>query len=108
MGTEVSFGDHVRIADTEGTRAGGWAGRDGHCWGITTPSVTGIEVVGGSQGDLALNVHFDEEALPDAWFHPDLVEYVDHAAGTEATAGDARFIRDDGGDWLPVEKDGPQ
>jgi hypothetical protein len=63
-------------------------GRDGQCWGITTPSVTGVEVVGGSVGDLAFNVHFDHEAIADAWFRPDLVEYLDHVPGTDATVGD--------------------
>jgi hypothetical protein len=108
MGANVSFADHVRIVDAHETRRGGWAGHHGKCWGITTPSVTGVQVIGGTEGDLAFNVHFDEDTVPDAWFHPDLVEYVDHAAGTDIRVGNHHLVRDAAGDWHPAEDDGPQ
>ena len=49
-------------------------------------------VVGGSDGDLAFIDHFDDESVPAAWFHPDLVEYIDHAEGTRARIGDTRLL----------------
>jgi hypothetical protein len=84
----------------------------GQVYGETTPSVTGVEVIGAVQEDYAINVFLNErnEALwfaPDLvevigavqedyainvflnernealWFAPDLIEFVDHAPGTE-------------------------
>ena len=68
MGASVSFGDHVRhvrIVETDETRRGGWAGLVGQCDGFTTPSVTGVRVVGGP-ADLAFSVHFEDGSVPDA------------------------------------------
>jgi hypothetical protein len=108
MGADISFADHVRIVDASETRRGGWAGRQGQCWGITTPSITGVRVIGGTEGDLAFNIHFDEDTVPDAWFHPDLVEYVDRAAGTDMTVGDLHVVRDSAGDRHPAQDVGPR
>jgi hypothetical protein len=66
-----------------------------------------VQVIGGTESDLAFNVHFDEDAVPDAWFHPNLVEYVDHAAGTDMRVGNRHVVRDAVGDWQPAEDDGP-
>ena len=73
----------------------------GVCYGMTTPSVTGVEVVGGAPNDVALNVHFDDEEVPDAWFAPELVVLVDHGVGSRATVGDQAFVKTEGGDWVP-------
>ena len=62
----ISFGDRVRILATDETRASGHAGWVGQCYGFTTPSVTGVEVVGPAGQELAYNIHF--EAGHDAWF----------------------------------------
>jgi len=97
---DIAFGDNVRIAATESTSASGHADRLGVCYGMTTPSVTGVEVVGGAPDDVALNVHFHDEAAEDAWFAPDLVLLVDHAVGSRATVGDRAFIKTDDGDWV--------
>ena len=51
-----AFGDRVRIKETPETRASGVAGLEGDVYGFTTPSVTAIEVVGGSPDDFAINV----------------------------------------------------
>jgi len=40
MEAGISFGDNVRIIDTDETRQGGWAGLTGSCMGFTTPSIT--------------------------------------------------------------------
>jgi hypothetical protein len=74
---EVEFGDDVRIASAPETQALGYAGRSGSCVSITTPSLTGVEVIGDLRNDRALNVHFDEPYIEDAWFSPELVEFVD-------------------------------
>jgi hypothetical protein len=68
---------------------------------MTTPSVTDVEVVGGAADDVALNVHFDDEAVQDAWFAPELVALVDHAVGSRATVGDHAFIKAEDGTWVP-------
>ena len=102
MEAGISFGDNVRIIDTDETRQGGWAGLTGSCMGFTTPSITGVEVVGGP-ADQALHVQFDSDSIANAWFHPDLVEYVDYAPGTEITIGDTRLVREPTGEWRHIE-----
>ena len=47
------LGDIVDIVSSPETVAAGFAGRRGTCYGFTTPSVTGVEVVGSSDDDLA-------------------------------------------------------
>ena len=100
---DISFGDTVRIVVSESTTASGHADLIGACHGMTTPSVTGAEVVGGGADDVALNVHFDDEAVEDAWFAPELVTLVDHAVGSRATVGDHAFVKDEGGKWQPEQ-----
>ena len=101
---EISFGDSVRIRDTPATRASGHAGRQGMCWGVTTPSATGVDVIGELSDDAALSVHFDAEESADAWFAPDLVEFVDHAVGAQVRIGDSELVRSDTGAWLKSKK----
>jgi hypothetical protein len=78
------FGDHVRIRPAAETEAAGIAGRGGLVYGITTMSVTGVEVVGSPTEDVALNVVIDE-SNESVWLAPSLVEFVDHDAGTTIT-----------------------
>jgi hypothetical protein len=98
----ISFGDNVRVASTPLTTALGLAGLTGQVYGETTPSVTGIEVIGETKDDYAINVQLDErnETL---WFVADLLEFVDHAPGTEIVVGDKRFVRSASGEWVPDE-----
>ena len=100
---DISFGDHVRIVVSESTTAAGHSGRIGVCYGMTTPSVTGVKVVGGVADDVALNVHFDDEGVEDAWFAPELVALVDHAVGSRATVGDHAFVKDEAANWEPEQ-----
>jgi hypothetical protein len=102
MEAEISMGDRVRIVETDETRQGDWAGLTGHCWGVTTPSITQVEVIGGPASQ-AFHVHFDSGSIADAWFHPSLVEYVDHAPGTQIAIGDTRLVREPTGEWRPME-----
>ena len=96
----VSFGDKVCIRATKETEAVGVAGLKGHVCGETTPSVTGVEVIGTPSADFAVNVHIEErdEAY---WFAPELVEFIDHAPGTEIRLEgvDKRWIRTEDGGW---------
>ena len=66
-------------------------------YGFTTPSVTSVVAVGGAHNDLAFNVGFADGV--DEWFAPEVVDFVDHAAGTEMQIGEHRFVRSADGEW---------
>lgn len=61
--------------------------------------MTNVHVIGGLESDIAFNVHFEEHDLEDAWFAPDLLEFVDHSAETVISIGDATFVRREDGEW---------
>ena len=65
--------------------------------------MTNVEVIGGLDEDEALNVHFDDDEVVDAWFRPDLVEFVDHSPGTTGRIGDAHLVRHAEGGWRKVD-----
>ncbi|WP_126421485.1 hypothetical protein [Asticcacaulis excentricus] len=94
----ISFGDNVRIASTPETIKLGVAGKNGQVYGITTPSVTGIEMIGQSPKDNAVNVYF-EDASEALWFAPELVEFVDHGAGTAVEIAGQKSVRNTDGSW---------
>ena len=52
----VSFGDNVRVVDSEQTRALKVSGLTGQVYGETTPSITGVEVIRELKSDTAVNV----------------------------------------------------
>jgi hypothetical protein len=97
---QISFGDNVRVRDTAATRTAGVAGLIGSVYGETTPSVTGVDVIGEITHDYAINVHFEErgEAF---WFAPDQLEFVNHGAGSEITLKgiDKKWTRTESGEW---------
>ncbi|WP_411825561.1 hypothetical protein [Luteolibacter sp. AS25] len=95
-----SFGDTVRILPSSETDLKTLSGRVGSVYGETTPSVTGVEVVGDCPNDYALNVHFDELAQS-FWFAPALVEFVDHKTGSELSLDgvNKKWIRNDSSEW---------
>jgi hypothetical protein len=95
----ISFGDNVRVTSTPLTVSLGLAGLTGAVYGETTPSVTGVEVIGGVAADYAINVQLDgrDESL---WFAPELLEFVDHAPGTEIVIGNKRMVRSASGEWV--------
>lgn len=100
--TRVSFGDNVRIVHDPSTVASGHAGLCGVCYGETTPSVTGVEVVGKPEDDYALNVSFEPaDGVAAAWFDRRLVELVGHGAGTRVVIGDKAHVRAADGSWTP-------
>ncbi len=96
----ADFGDHVRIGATEETQRLGLAGRQGIVYGWTTPSVTGVSVIGSSAEDYAVNVNF-EELNETYWFSDDLVEFVDHAPGNviQLDGVDVEWVRLPNGEW---------
>jgi hypothetical protein len=95
-----TFGDRVRILPSAETEGKGIAGLVGQVYGQTTPSVTGVEVIGELRTDYAINVFFDDrqESL---WFARELVEFVDHAPGTVVTVEGAgkKWVRTESGEW---------
>ena len=52
----ISFGDNVRVVSTPLTVSLGLAGLTGQVYGETSPSVTGVEAVGETSKDYAINV----------------------------------------------------
>jgi hypothetical protein len=99
---EISFGDQVRFRDVPRTRALGLAGRVGQVFGQTTPSVSGVEVVGPADADYAICVALEDNVEP-RWFSPQLLESVDHAPGTTASLGGKHFVRTAAGEWIEEE-----
>ena len=100
LASMTGFADRVRIKRTEETERLGLAGREGQVFGHTTPSVTEVAVVGALSEDYAINVHFDE--LDEGfWFAENLVELVDHAAGTVISleGQDTEWVRLPNGGW---------
>lgn len=95
-----SFGDNVRIRSTPETESHGIAGLSGQVYGVTTPSVTNVAVVGGAPDDTALNVAIEGKSS-ELWLNPDLVEFVDHAPGTEITLDGVpkKWTRTEDGGW---------
>jgi hypothetical protein len=103
VGQAPSFGDNVRIVATPLTTAHGLAAAFGEVHGETTPSVTGVDVIGVLTSDYALSVYFAdrEEGF---WFAPELVEFVDHAPGStmslDLPTGRKTWRRTADGEWV--------
>jgi hypothetical protein len=94
----LSFADHIRVLAAPETERAGLAGSVGQIYGFTTPSITGISVVGDLREDFAIAVQF--EGRPEAvWLAAQVVELVDHAPGTEIGVGTKRLVRDASGEW---------
>jgi len=95
-----TLGDNVRIRESPDTQSKGVAGLTGQVYGQTTPSQTGVEVIGEGNSDYAINVFF-KDRNESFWFAPALVEFIDHGAGTEVTIAGAakKWIRTESGEW---------
>jgi hypothetical protein len=98
--TKLSFGDNVSVRSTPETQSHGIAGLRGQIYGETTPSVSGVAAIGPLRTDYAISVHF-EDRKESVWLSPDLVEFVDHAPGTEITLEGVpkKWTRDASGAW---------
>jgi hypothetical protein len=102
----VQFGDRVRILSDPVTEARGLVGRTGTAYGVTTPSVTGIEVIGTPSSDVAVKVSI-EDIQEQFWFAENLLEFVDHNAGTTTTLDgvNLKWTRNADGGWTETELD---
>jgi hypothetical protein len=110
----VPFGnwfDRVRVRTTSVTEAAGLAGRTGQVYGETRPSSSGVarnEIIGELTEDYAVNVHFDD-LNKSIWLTRGLLEFVDHAPGTQITAGGITRVRAATGEWIETSaKAAPQ
>jgi hypothetical protein len=99
----IRLGDNVRVRSTPETGPLGLARKIGQVNGHTTPSVTCIKYIGETRQDLAFNVFFKDrnEAF---WFAPELLEFVDHAPGTEIQVGSTKWVRTEFGEWKKIKK----
>jgi hypothetical protein len=75
---DVGAASRVRVRATSETEELGLAGLVGEVMGETTPSSSGVDVIGGSGADYAINAWFDEKN-EQYWFHPDLLEAADES-----------------------------
>ena len=98
----LEFADNVRVLPAAATEAAGIAGRVGQVFGETTPSVTGPDVIGEHRRDYAVSVHFAEIGRT-VWIAEELLEFLDHGAGTRMTIGDKTLVRRADGEWEPAE-----
>jgi len=88
----IEFGDHVRVKSSPDTEEAGVAGLEGDVYGFTTPSSTGVKVLGGAPDDYALNVYI-EGYKGELWLRPELLEFLDHNVGWEIGIGNLKAIR---------------
>ena len=105
----AEFADRVRIKASDETGRLGLAGLEGVVYGWTTPSVTGVEIVGDRGDDYAVNVHFEERG-EDFWFAEELIELIDHGAGTVVTLDgvDKEWVRLPNGEWQERPRSGEE
>jgi hypothetical protein len=101
----IDMFDRVRVRQTSESVRLGLAGLVGQVLGDTTPSATGVEVIGNPSTDKAYNVSIQGQSS-DLWFAPEQVELVDHAPGTDIRIGNARLVREADGSWREMKRDG--
>ncbi|WP_411880902.1 hypothetical protein [Polaromonas sp. YR568] len=101
-----NFGDRVRIKRTPETVSAEVADMVGDVHGFTTPSATGVSVIGDAPDDHAINVYF-EGLSSDRWFRPDLLEFLDHNAGAEMVVGNLKAVRQSDGSWIETPVPSP-
>jgi hypothetical protein len=93
----ISIGDTVRVVSSSDAPKE-LSGRVGQVYGQTSPSATGIKVIGKMVSDTAYNVQFPE-IKGIFWLAPKLLEFVDHAPDTQISIGKKSFIRNASGEW---------
>jgi hypothetical protein len=87
----ISFGDTVKILNSEQTDEAGLSGKTGEVLGETSPSSTGVTFFGDAKDDYVINVAFVE---PNAeyWFTPDLIEIMEGDNEKETTVNQSQPI----------------
>ncbi|MFN0303060.1 MAG: hypothetical protein ACKVQU_22200 [Burkholderiales bacterium] len=106
MSASISYGDNVRVLRTAETEQLGIADLIGNVYGETTPSETGVKVIGRPEVDYALNVYF--ETLDSSyWLAPNLLQFVNHAPGTEIHVHGSPFksVHQPDGTWKDIPVD---
>ena len=88
----------ARIKSSVETETLRLAGKIGEVWGFTTPSHSGVEVIGISDSDYALNIFF-EETGEQHWIVRELLELLDHDPRLEATIDGSRRVYRSWGVW---------
>lgn len=91
----------VRVRRTPETEKLGLAGEIGEIYGFTTPSVTGVTVIGDDGQDFAESVFF-EKTGEQLWFAEAALDYLDHDPSLEITMGGKRMFYDQGR-WREIE-----
>lgn len=106
MSASISYGDNVRVLRTAETEQLGIADLIGNVYGETTPSETDVKVIGRPEVDYALNVYF--ETLDSSyWLAPNLLQFVNHAPGTEIHVHGSPFksVHQPDGTWKDIPVD---
>ena len=72
----------------------------GSVFGATTPSITGVDIIGDSKEDRAINVFFTDRKKG-FWFVPELLEFMDHGTAAEVRFDGVpkTFIKSEKGEW---------
>jgi hypothetical protein len=101
--TGISYGDNVRIQRTAETERLGIAEMIGNVYGETNPSESKVTVIGDVTSDYALNIYF-EKLDASFWLAPQLLEFVNHAPGTEVFVHGSLFksVHQRDGSWKQV------
>lgn len=68
----------------------------------TTPSVTGVEVIGTTTKDIAIAVTLEVQTKQ-LWFAEEVLDFVDHGAGTIVETRGRKLVRDEHGSWREVK-----
>jgi len=89
----ISFGDTVKILNSEQTDEAGLSGKTGEVLGETSPSSTGVTFFGDAKDDYVINVAF-EEPNAEYWFTPDLLERVNNDKQSETTINHSQLINE--------------
>ena len=89
--SEFQFAGRAKVLATPLTTSLGFADRIGVIYGQTTPSQSGVDVVGEITDDYAVNVYFEELDLA-VWFGERVLELVEAAPEIKTTLIDG-FIR---------------
>lgn len=82
----LGFGDIVRIVQTPEMTQAKIAGLEGEIYGFTTPSASGVSVIGSLANDFAWNIHIPS-LNQEFWLDPSNIELVHHPETIELTIG---------------------
>ncbi len=99
----VSYGDNVKILNSDQTDELGLSGKIGEVLGETSPSSTGVSFLGDAKDDYVINVAF-EEPNAEYWFTPDLLELINQKKETGVKINPSQSIDESKKKWWQVWK----